>query len=29
MSIELLDRTRKINSLLNDKRFSKVAFTDV
>lgn len=29
MSIELLDRTRKINSLLNDTRFSKVAFTDV
>ena len=29
MSIELLDRTRKINSLLNDKRSSKVAFTDI
>lgn len=29
MSIELLDRTRKIYSLLDDKRFSKVAFTDI
>lgn len=29
MSIELLDRTRKINGLLNDKKTSKVAFTDV
>lgn len=29
MSIELLDKTRKINALLNDRRSSKVAFTDV
>lgn len=29
MSIELLDRTRKIYSLLNEKRSSKVAFTDI
>lgn len=29
MSIELLDRTRKINSLLNDKKTSKVAFADI
>lgn len=29
MSIELLDRTRKLNSLLNDNRSSKVAFTDI
>ena len=29
MSIELLDKTRKINRLLNDKHSSKVAFTDI
>lgn len=29
MSIELLDKTRKINRLLNDKRSSKVAFADI
>lgn len=29
MSIELLDKTRKINSLLHDRRSSKVAFTDI
>lgn len=29
MSIELLDRTRKINSLLSDNRSSKVAFADI
>lgn len=29
MSIELLDKTRKINRLLNDKQSSKVAFTDI
>lgn len=29
MSIELLDKTRKINRLLNDQRSSKVAFADI
>lgn len=29
MSIELLDKTRKINRLLNDRRSSKVAFADI
>lgn len=29
MSIELLDKTRKINRLLNDRRSSKVAFSDI
>lgn len=29
MSVELLDKTRKINRLLNDKRSSKVAFADI
>lgn len=29
MSIELLDKTRKINRLLNDKHSSKVAFADI
>ncbi len=29
MSIELLDKTRKLNRLLNDKHSSKVAFTDI
>lgn len=29
MSIKLLDKTRKINRLLNDKHSSKVAFTDI
>ena len=29
MSIQLLDKTRKINRLLNDKHSSKVAFADI
>ena len=29
MSVELLDKTRKINQLLRDNRVSKVAFTDL
>lgn len=29
MGIELLDKTRRINRLLNDRRSSKVAFTDI
>ncbi len=29
MSIELLDKTRRINRLLNDQKSSKVAFTDI
>lgn len=29
MSVELLDKTRKINELLRDNRVSKVAFTDL
>lgn len=29
MSIELLDKTRKINRLLNDRHSSKVAFSDI
>lgn len=29
MSVELLDKTRKINRLLNDQRSSKVAFADI
>ena len=29
MSVELLDKTRKINRLLRDNRVSKVAFTDL
>ncbi|MBO5488635.1 MAG: GTP-sensing pleiotropic transcriptional regulator CodY [Eubacterium sp.] len=29
MSLELLDKTRKINRLLNDQRSSKVAFMDI
>ena len=29
MSVELLDRTRKIGRLLNDRQSSKVAFSDI
>ena len=29
MSVDLLDKTRKINGLLRDNRVSKVAFTDL